>query len=227
MLAERLSLSGFTVFEDVVLDFVPGINVIVGANGTGKTHAMKVLYTLLRSFEQQRRAGEMPAVLEDKLAGVFKPDDNRVGRLVRRVRGKGVAEVSARIDGGTYGFTLHQTTNEPIRHLRGSRSPQTPTSIFLPSRGVLSIFEGFASLYAAREITVDETYADAILALDLPPLRGPRPGLLGVAARDLEDVIRARVARDGPRFYLRETKTGAKIEANLAAVIERSRPSCS
>lgn len=217
MLAERLILNGFTAFEDTSFDFVRGINVIIGANGAGKTHVMKVLYTILRSFEQQRRVNEVPRALEAKLAGVFKPDDDRVGRLVRRVRGKGVAQVTARVDGSTYGFTLHQTTTEPIRGLRGSRSPQTPTSIFLPSREVLAMFEGFTSLYAAREINVDETYADAVLALDLPPLKGARPGSIGAAARDLETAIEARVTRDGPRFYLRETKTGAKIEANLAA----------
>jgi hypothetical protein len=79
------------------------------------------------------------------------------------------------------------------------------------------MFEGFTSLYAAREIAVDETYADAVPALDLPPLKGTRPGPIGAAAREPELAIEARVTRDGPRFYLRETKTGAKIEANLAA----------
>ena len=86
----------------------------------------------------------------------------------------------------------------------------------MPSREVLSLFEGFESLYRSREISVDETYADAISALGLPALRGPRPGILGEVAHDLEDAISARVYRDGPRFYLRES-TGAKIEAHLAA----------
>lgn len=72
------------------------------------------------------------------------------------------------------------------------------------------------ALYQARQLSIDETYADAVAALDLPPLRGPRPGALGDVARDLETAIRARVRRDGPRFYLRES-SGAKIEAHLVA----------
>jgi energy-coupling factor transporter ATP-binding protein EcfA2 len=215
--ADSLTLNGFTVFEDTTLDFASGVNVIIGANGTGKTHLMKVLYTLLRSFEQPQRQAELLHTIEGKLAGVFRPDDARVGRLVRRVRGKGVAEVSARVDGSTYGFSLHQTAGVPVRGLKGSRAPQTPTSIFVPSREVLAMFEGFAALYAARELSIDETYADLVQALDLPPLKGARPGAIGQAARELEIAIGARVSRKGPRFYLREARTGAKVEASLAA----------
>lgn len=216
-MVERLDLEGFTVFEDASFDLVPGINVLIGDNGTGKTHLMKVLYTVLRAFEEPRRAKDAAVAIEYKMAGVFGPDEDRVSRLVRRVRGKGVGEITARIDGRRYGFSLHQTVNDPIRHVRGTRGPTTPSSIFLPSREILGIYEGLASLYAEREINVDETYVDAVRALDLPPLRGTRPGALGAAARELEDSIGARVRKIGPRFYLTETKTKARVEANLAA----------
>lgn len=101
--------------------------------------------------------------------------------------------------------------------VRGSRAPKTPSSIFLPSREILGVFEGLASLYERREINVDETYVDAVRALELAPLKGARPGALGAAARDLEQAIGSRVRRQGPRFYLTEARTGAKVEANLAA----------
>lgn len=215
MLAERLTLKKFTVFDDATFDFVSGVNVLIGRNGSGKTHAMKVLYSILRTFEEERTS-DVRAALTDKLANVFKPDDASVGRLVRRVRGKNVAEVSARVDGHAYSFSIHQVKTAPVADVRGMRH-NTPSSIFLPSREILAMFEGFAALYATREITFDETYADAVLALDLAPLRGARPGELGRIARGLEKAIGGRVLRDGPRFYLRETGTGAKVEAHLAA----------
>ena len=37
-------MQDFTCFRDQTIEFVPGVNVFVGENGTGKTHAMKVLY---------------------------------------------------------------------------------------------------------------------------------------------------------------------------------------
>lgn len=41
---ERLTLQNFTAFADQTFEFVPGLNVLVGENGTGKTHVMKALY---------------------------------------------------------------------------------------------------------------------------------------------------------------------------------------
>lgn len=41
---ERLTLRNFTVFADQTFEFVSGINVLIGANGTGKTHVLKALY---------------------------------------------------------------------------------------------------------------------------------------------------------------------------------------
>ena len=33
-----LELKNFTAFSDLSIDFSPGINIIIGANSTGKTH---------------------------------------------------------------------------------------------------------------------------------------------------------------------------------------------
>lgn len=46
---ENLELKNFTVFEDVSIDFSSGINVIIGENGTGKTHLLKAAYALCAS----------------------------------------------------------------------------------------------------------------------------------------------------------------------------------
>jgi AAA15 family ATPase/GTPase len=42
---KRLTLKNFTVFEKIQIPFTLGVNVIIGENGTGKTHVMKVLYS--------------------------------------------------------------------------------------------------------------------------------------------------------------------------------------
>ena len=44
MTLTRVKLKRFTAFEDLDLTLSPGINVLVGANGTGKTHLMKACY---------------------------------------------------------------------------------------------------------------------------------------------------------------------------------------
>ena len=44
MALTRVELENFTAFTSLKLDLCSGINVLVGANGTGKTHLMKVCY---------------------------------------------------------------------------------------------------------------------------------------------------------------------------------------
>ena len=44
MTITKLRFERFTAFERFDFDASPGINVLVGANGTGKTHLMKVAY---------------------------------------------------------------------------------------------------------------------------------------------------------------------------------------
>ena len=40
----RVQLERFTAFTHLDLEVSPGINVLIGANGTGKTHLLKVCY---------------------------------------------------------------------------------------------------------------------------------------------------------------------------------------
>lgn len=44
MKIKRIKFQNYTVFEDQQMEFSPGINVIIGENGTGKTHLMKNQY---------------------------------------------------------------------------------------------------------------------------------------------------------------------------------------
>ena len=41
---KKIELENFTVFENMEVSFCKGINVMLGENGIGKTHIMKVLY---------------------------------------------------------------------------------------------------------------------------------------------------------------------------------------
>ena len=54
-----VELKKFTVFEDARVDFSPGINVFLGANATGKTHAMKLVLRLAQSVEETLKASSL------------------------------------------------------------------------------------------------------------------------------------------------------------------------
>lgn len=46
MTIEKISLKNITVFEKLDISFSQGINILIGENGTGKTHIMKILYAI-------------------------------------------------------------------------------------------------------------------------------------------------------------------------------------
>ncbi len=69
----RLQLSNFTAFEHLDLKFSPGINIFVGANGTGKTHILKLLYCFL-SFKIKDSSIPPKDLLLSELADTFRPD---------------------------------------------------------------------------------------------------------------------------------------------------------
>ena len=62
------------------LELSPGINVLVGANGTGKTHLMKVCYAAC----EVSKTGKGFA---DKLVRIFMPSGWSSGRMAKRERG--------------------------------------------------------------------------------------------------------------------------------------------
>ena len=77
MALTRLQLENFTAFESLDLELSPGINVLVGPNGTGKTHIMKVCYAMCD-------ISKSGLDLQEKLVRVFLPKGRELGRLVKQ-----------------------------------------------------------------------------------------------------------------------------------------------
>ena len=89
-----LQLANFTVFPSAKMNFGRNLNVIIGENGSGKSHLLKAAYAALAvvASQQYRRDGAAPAGkpglerdIANKLLAVLRPDG--LGRLVRRQRG--------------------------------------------------------------------------------------------------------------------------------------------
>jgi len=90
-----LHIENLTVFPKVDLTFGEHLNVIIGENGSGKSHLLKAAYAAIAVSAQ--RAATAPTdtpkkafletALADKLRNVFRPDD--LGRLSRRRIGGG------------------------------------------------------------------------------------------------------------------------------------------
>jgi len=100
-----LHIRQFTVFQDVLFEFSSGLNIIIGDNGTGKTHVLKLGYLFSRAWpdlvtKQLRSTGSerVQAYLSERLAGLFRvPDLSLLVRQDQKGSARLVAEVSGHI----------------------------------------------------------------------------------------------------------------------------------
>lgn len=194
----RVRLERFTAFESLNFHPSPGINVLTGVNGTGKTHLMKVAYAACEVAEEAARFTE-------KLQGVFMPWQGRLGRLTRRRRGHG--RTSIRVERGeqyiraTFNSRIAAPESAEVR-ARGWNAERVD-SAYIPVKEMLANAPGFLSLYSRRELHFEEVYRDILERAYLPPYRGaPDADRRGLLNR-LRAALGGTVVLQNDEFFLK------------------------
>ena len=219
-----IKLKNFTAFPEARLEFARHLNVIVGENGMGKTHLLKLPYAAMAmSAEESRKRNGRPTKtvlqtrLAEKLVNVLRPES--LGRLAHRRQGRSRCEVT---------LNFRETeTNLAFSFATSSRSEVTvdipPTHwrrrapVYLPTHELLTIYPGFVPLYETRDVEFEETWRDTCLLLGAPALRGPRGKAVASLLEPLEEQLGGRVVLDrNGRFYLAPT-SGGSMEMPLVA----------
>ena len=201
MTLTKIKLERFTAFEDLEVEFSPGINAFIGANGTGKTHLMKVCYAACNAFRAHY-------ILGNELLGAFLPSGRQLGRLVKQPASLASAAVYAGDSELSIVFDARRTRIEPhaVLHIK---------SVYIPPKEMLANAPGFLSLYAAREVHFEEVYRDILHRAYLPPLRGPLPEPRQRLLNKLQKAIGGEVVIEGEEFFLSGQQ--GKIEFTLLA----------
>lgn len=233
---KRLHLRNFTVFADAEFEFGEGLNVLVGANGTGKTHVLKVGYSLLdnllgyfigiRPAMKDEISGELinydrprQWFVPNKLNSVFQPTPYYAGELVRRSGDSSDALLELTTDyfGEQFvnSLSIHpHTTSQPFVELPVTikKGVRFSLPVFIPAKEVLTM-GWLLALYSRREIPIDETYPDLLRLLSGPPLRQPEPAYI---VEKLAQLIGGKVEEEGGHFYL-TAENQPRLEMNLVA----------
>lgn len=211
MTLTRVQLKNFTAFAELDMELSPGINVLVGANGTGKTHLMKVCYAACD-------VSKTGMSFTDKLVQVFLPSRQRGKRFVQRHENDLTAEVTilqgeSRIDAN---FSDRSSGSSQTSGPNNAWSGAAIESVYIPVKEMLSNAPGFRSLYAKREIHFEAVYADILDRAYLPALRELPSDSFKRLVDDLHSVIGGRVvARDNEEFFLE--RNGLTVEFTLLA----------
>lgn len=136
----HLQLKNFIAFADLGIAFSPGINIVIGENGTGKTQLLKAILALSGSAAHGEQAGEQ---LARKLCRLYHPLSNQVGEL-RRSGARGEAQLSATLASDqevTAKFSGNATAAKVSTNTNGTAAP----AVFIPTKEVLSLVRGLTA----------------------------------------------------------------------------------
>ena len=207
----NIEIQNFTAFRKLEISLSPRVNVIIGSNGTGKTHILKAIYALAiadqLSSNDEHVKREREAAISKKLLRLFSPEENRIGSL--RTSGSTVparlclrrgddARVAISFDGRSRGARLE-------KHVDAEGHEAHP--VFIPTKEVLSLIRGMNHPdhnRATVEMIFDDTYIDLAELLVQPGFEDEASTLdedprLSNVVRDLVELVggRYRLTSDG------------------------------
>lgn len=209
---KQMSLNNLTVFSTAELGFGRNLNVIVGENGSGKTHLLKIIYSVLSvSAEEGGKSKEtlptqavLQARLADKLINIYRPES--LGHLVTRKQGCERCDISLSFEQSdrdiAFSFTNDSQSTVNIVKLPSSWVDFPPA--YIPTRDLLSIFPDFISAYEKHYLEFEETWRDTCLLLGAPMQQDPREKRIRELLEPLEKAMGGAIElNENGRFYLR------------------------
>lgn len=199
MALTKVKFENFTAFKDLAVEFSPGVNAFIGANGTGKTHLMKVCYAACDVAKTGHN------FFADKLLRIFLPYGHHSGRLVKRTEKD--AQGTAKVCSGEQSLSAIFPNTGEVMGIASTLGVDPwaglpITSTYIPPKEMLANAPGFLALYAAREVHFEEVYRDILHRAYLPALREPVDDAHRQMLEGLEKVIGGKVTVKGEEFFL-------------------------
>lgn len=170
---ERLELRNFTAFNDLAIDFSPKINVIIGENGTGKTHLLKAAYGLcagvpLFKNKPDTTEDELEAALTSKLLRLFMPLDDKLGKMHRQGASDQARLSATFAQGQKITATFFNNSKSLAIQDRANYEQYQAEAVFIPTKEVLSLVKGMTDRnhdQSTVELIFDDGYMDLANAL--------------------------------------------------------------
>lgn len=221
---KNMHIKNLTVFSDIRLDFGKNLNVIVGENGSGKTHLLKMAYCASAvSWEEGRKPQAsaptktaLQSRLADKLINVFRPET--LGRLARRKQGRERCDIEMKYLQSefdvAFGFATNSKSEVSIDKL--PKQWMDAAATYLPTRELLTVFPNFVATYESHYLEFEETWRDTCLLLGAPLKKGPTERRIKTLLEPLEKAMQGSIELDkNGRFYL--NNASGRMEMPLVA----------
>ena len=211
MTIKKARVQNLTVFEDIHLEFCDGINVIIGTNGTGKTHLIKSLYAVCESVNHQKDQDvfdiSQPYFSVNSIDLVRDKND-------RSKKTKATVYFSS-ASYASYDIVKHEGMKVAADGASYIETDFQLKSLFIPSKEMLSHSKGFLAMYNKYKMPFDKTYVDILTNAELPETREISPSNQSLL-KTITNVIDGEVVYENHTFYVIKSN-GMKIEFSIEA----------
>ncbi len=200
-----VEIQSFTAFGNLEVSLSPRVNVIIGSNGTGKTHLLKAIYALAiadqPSSKEERSRKEQETDISKKFLRLFSPEENKIGAL-RANGSKAPTRLGLKRSDDTR-VAISFASNSKVARIEkdAEREGHEARPVFIPTKEILSLVRGMRHPEHDRatvEMIFDDTYIDLAELL-------VRPGFEDEASSLNEDprlssIVRELVGLVGGRY---------------------------
>jgi AAA15 family ATPase/GTPase len=213
----RVEIKDFLVFKgEFTADFCPGVNVLIGGNGTGKTTLMKVMYALLNesdaislffaNFTDKETISFTEATLEyTNISG---------DRYAHRTNAVGDLLPLSQDAFDTRGYAIYRVKND--HRLYSSSAEKNPiNAVYIPTEDMLSHATSFLALDNERKVPFNQTHIDILAKAELGETRTIKPNATNVL-NSIKAIIGGEVVYENDTFYVVKEDLG-KVSFSLEA----------
>jgi len=209
---KSVSIKNFTVFDDFELNLSSGINVIIGGNGTGKTHLLKGLYSVSESANIMNKSMHPYDISQP----YFKVNSINLVRDKSDIDKETSITVSYLKDNYEKCVTIkHEDHRLAADSVPCKDIDFTISDIFIPAKEILSHSRGFLALNNKYDMPFDKTYIDIITNAELPESKEISE-INKKILKILSKVIGGEVVYENDNFYVIK-KDGNKIDLSIEA----------
>ena len=236
---QNLKLQDFMMFPRADFTFGEHLNIIIGENGTGKTHLLKLLFAISKLTEDiSDRDFVRPILFNDtdnSIIGAFK-QVFRVKQLRELIRftpehnlgmSKSVNSINMGDSQHNFGFVFTIAKAEPnsdsifVEKTENVNLPQKQKSnvIFIPARELLSMYQNFRSLNDEYDLPYDKTVVDTISKLGLPYLKNESKEFTSLI-KSIESVMDGKIFLRDEKFYYHPNSAPFDMDLDISMAAE-------
>jgi AAA15 family ATPase/GTPase len=192
MAIERVEVKDFLVFKgDFAADFCPGVNVLIGGNGTGKTTLIKALYAFINY--------KIPEFISEYFQGIRTIlDFNRVVILCQDKTGNVV-----KIDGKTspYGYSIEVP-----------KGIENYLTVYIPEKDMLTNSKSLPETVEYGKLQYSKCEIDIIKKARVAPNTPEQP-----LYKEVCKIIGGEPQNDGENFFIKRENIKSPVPFSLEA----------